>query len=243
MVLDKMERAGDASEMNGEKAITHDQNRLQVLIDDSDRFSLDGFQENDKKILSLLNQDSDLADNHYTFNGLARKLGMHRQSLSRSLHRLESSGLVEKRGSGYSLSKDLSSVLVKKSMVDLENLSKKLSMQSANFLQILHLYIPDEVEVCEIVKGLVGKWFGNLRWLGLAEGDGGFILQWSCSEKFQMNLKIVSRYATVESNAAGEKDRREAVVCSYRIFENIIKIFQRENHSIRQGTSSFSHYN
>jgi DNA-binding Lrp family transcriptional regulator len=214
---------------------------VQLIIDDSSGISLDDFQANDKKILSILNQDNDLSDNRYTFNGLARKLGMHQQSLSRSLHRLENSGLVERSEAGYRPSKNLRSILVKSSRLDLENLSEKISKPNLQFVQVLQLYIPTTVEVEEIVNKLVGKWFGNLRWIGLIGGDGGYVLQWTSGDKFQVNLKIVSRYAIVESNAIGDKSKAEAMVSAYRIFEQITKVFQ--NKSSGKRLDSFNQYN
>lgn len=221
------------------KEITINDKIVQLVIDDS-AISLDDFQENDKKVLSILNQDNDLSDNQYTFNGLARKLGMHQQSLSRSLHRLENSGLVEKSQAGYRPSKSLRSILVKRSRVDIENLSGKISKQHMPFVQVLQLYIPTTVEVEEIVNNLVGKWFGNLRWIGVISGDGGYVLQWANGDKFQVNLKIVSRYAIVESNAMGDKSKAEAMVSAYRIFEQITKIFQNKSSG---KIGSFSQYN
>ncbi len=244
MVLDKMNKIEDSIEENTtEKEIALDEKLVQLVIDDALVVSLDDFRENDKKILSVLNQDSDLADNQYTFNGLARKLNMHQQSLSRSLHRLESSGLVEKGQTGYRLSRNLRSILVQKSRLDLEDLSKKISKQHMQFVQVLQLYIPTTVKVEEIVSKLVGKWFGDLRWIGLIEGDGGYVLQWSCCDKFQINLKIVSRYAIVESNALGEKDKVESMVSAYRIFEQITKIFQKTRLGSQNSLDFFNQYN
>jgi DNA-binding HxlR family transcriptional regulator len=238
-----MEKIETGIEEKKEKEISVDEKIVQIVIDESSAVSLDDFQENDKKVLSVLNQDNDLADNQYTFNGLARKLGMHQQSLSRSLHRLESSGLVKKSQAGYQLSKSLRSIMVKKSQLDLENISKKISRQHMQFVQVLQLYIPAVVEVEEIVSKLVGKWFGELRWIGLIEGDGGYILQWSNSDRFQVNLKIVSRYAIVESNAMGDKDKAESVISAYRIFEQIARVFQKVKSGTRNALDSFNQYN
>ncbi len=230
---------------SNEKEIAVDDKIVQVVIDDSSGMSVDDFQANDKKILSVLNQDSEFVDNVYTFNGLARKLGMHQQSLSRALHRLESAGLVQKTESGYKLSKSLRSVLVKKSRIDLENISKKISKQHLQFVQILQFYIPTTATVEEVVGKLVGKWFANLRWMGLVEDGTGYVLQWANSDKFQVNLKIVSRYAIVESNATSNQDRAEAMVSAHRVFEQITKILQKtqSEKNPQDNFDSFSHYN
>lgn len=225
-----------------EKEIAVDEKVVQIVLGDDSPVTLDDFQENDKKVLSVLNQDTELADNQYTFNGLARKLGMHQQSLSRSLHRLESSGLVEKGGAGYRLSKNLRTILVKKSRLDLEGLSRKISRQHLQFSQLVQTYLPSNVSVEEIVAKLVGKWFGNMRWLGLVEGDGGRILQWAAGDKYQVNLKIISRYAIVESDASSDKDKAEAMVSACRILEQMTKVIRSKSGS-RGGLESFRQYN
>ena len=226
-----------------EKEITVDDKIMQIIVDESSGISLDDFQSNDKKILSVLNQDGDLVDNQYTFNGLVRKLGIHQQSLSRALHRLEDAGIILRTESGYKLRKNLRSVLVKKSRIDLEHLAKKISKQHLQFVQILQLYIPTTVKVDEIVDKLVGKWFGNLRWIGLIEGDGGYVLQWANSDKFQVNLKIISRYATIESNAVSEKDKAESMISAHKIFEQITKVLKTESEKSHKNNHFYNQYN
>ena len=228
-----------------EKEVKVDDKLVQIIIDATSNLSLDDFQTNDKKVLSLLNQDGDVNDNQYTFNGLVRKLGIHQQSLARSLHRLENAGLVKKTDYGYKLTKNLDSVLVKKSRIDLENLSKTISNPHAQFEQVIQLYIPTTVKVEDVVSKLLGKWFGTLRWIGIVEGDGGYVLQWTSNDKYHVNLKLVSRYAVVESDAVGDKNKSEATINAHRILEQITKLLKegqdRTDRKIRYG--SFSLYN
>ena len=224
-----------------EKEVKVDDKMVQIILDSSPDVSLDDFQINDKKVLSLLNQDSDVNDNQYTFNGLVRKLGIHQQSLARSLHRLENAGLVKKTDYGYKLTKNLDSVLVKKSRIDLENLSKTISNQYAQFEQIIQLYIPTTVKVENVVDRLLGKWFGTLRWIGVVEGDGGYVLQWTSNDKYHVNLKLVSRYAVVESDAVGAKNKSEATINAHRILEQITKLL-KENQERPDGKNRYSSF-
>ena len=228
-----------------EKEVKVDDKMVQIVIDDTSSVSLDDFQTNDKKILSLLNQDGDVSDNQYTFNGLVRKLGIHQQSLARSLHRLENAGLVKKTDYGYKLTKNLDSVLVKKSRIDLENLSKIVLHQQAQFEQIIQLYIPTTIKVEDVVNKLLGRWFGTLRWIGIVEGDGGYVLQWTSNEKYHVNLKLVSRYAVVESDAEGAQNKSEATINAHRILEQITKLLKegQERADGKNRYRSFGLYN
>ena len=106
------------------------------------------------------------------------------------------------------------------------------------------MYIPTTVKVEQVVNRLVGKWFGNLRWIGLIEGDGGYILQWANTDKYQVNLKIISRYAIIESNAVGEKNKADAMMSAYRILEQITKTLKTEtDKSYRKSLDPFNQYN
>lgn len=205
-----------------------DSKLVQILVDSSADLSLDGFQENDKKVLSLLNQDANENENQYTFNGIARRLGMHQQSLARSLHRLEEARLVKKTQSGYQIAKNLDLVLVKKSRLDLEQLSKRI-LNHAPFEQIMQLYIPTNIRVEDVVNRLLGKWFGTLRWIGIIEGDGGYILQWASSDRYNVNLKIVSRYAVIESNAVGDIAKSQSMINAHKILEQITRMLKDEH--------------
>jgi len=228
-----------------EKEVKVDDKMVQIVIDNSTNVSLDDFQTNDRKVLSLLNQDSDVNDAQYTFNGLVRKLGIHQQSLARSLHRLESAGLVKKTDYGYKLTKNLDSMLVKKSRIDLENLSKRISHQYEQFEQILQLYIPTDIKVEDVIDKLLGKWFGTLRWIGIIEGDGGHVLQWASSDKYHINLKLVSRYAVVESDALGAKLKSESIIHAHKILEQITRLLKerQERSEDKNRCHSFDSYN
>lgn len=228
-----------------EKEVKVDDKMVQIIIDNSTDVSLDDFQTNDKKVLSVFNQDSDISDNQYTFNGLVRKLGIHQQSLTRSLYRLESAGLVKKTDYGYRLAKNLDSILVKKSRIDLENLSKRISNQYEQFEQILQLYIPTDIKVEDVINKLLGKWFGTLRWIGIVQGDGGYVLQWASSDKYHVNLKLVSRYAVVESDASGANLKSESIIHAHKILEQITKLLKerQERPDDKNRFNSFSSYN
>jgi DNA-binding Lrp family transcriptional regulator len=224
-----------------EKEVKVTDKMVQIIIDNSADVSLDDFQTNDKKVLSLLNQDSGVNDNQYTFNGLVRKLRIHQQSLTRSLHRLEAAGLIQKTDYGYGLTKNLDSILVKKSRIDLENLSTSISHQYDQFEQILQLYIPNEIPVEDVINKLIGKWFGTLRWIGIVEGDGGYVLQWASSDKYHVNLKLVSRYAIVESDATDAKLKSESIIHAHRILEQITKLLKEKHND--NSRHSFDSYN
>jgi hypothetical protein len=147
-----------------------------------------------------------------------RKLGIHQESLSRSLHRLDELGLVEKSELGYKLS------------MKGELLSRnRTSDAKIAYTPLMQSYIPSNIDVSSIVGSLVGKWFKNLRWLGMIEGEMGHSLQWSNeNNSFQVNLRIVGNYVIIETNAGSDKEKVEAMVSAYKIFEYVSKLYSNQ---------------
>jgi DNA-binding HxlR family transcriptional regulator len=196
----------------------------QVLVQEEQPLSAADFHNNDSKILSVLNE----AGSNYSFKGLMRKLNLHQQSLSRALHRLEEMGLVEKSPVGYRLIKGTESAI---SRIDLQR------QKGREYMQLLQTYIPLNLRASEIVRQLLGKWFKNLRWLGMIESGTGYTLQWSSDDgSFQINLRMISDYIVIETNASTEKEKVDAMVGSYAIYEQITKAMQS-----KLGTFSVDH--
>jgi DNA-binding Lrp family transcriptional regulator len=211
------------------KQIISKNTTTQVLIEressnDYPLYSND-FRINDGKILSLLNRE--IGSNYYSFTGLMRKLNIHRQSLARALNRLQGLGLINRTSMGYKLTEN-AILLLSKSGFDLSK-----AREGGEYLQLLQTYIPVNVKANEVVNSLIGKWFNKLRWLGMIEGETGYMLQWinegdSYNNSFQVNLKILSGYIVIETNAGSANEKIEAVVGSYKILQHIVKLFQNK---------------
>lgn len=214
-----------------------------VRVEDSLPLTDDVLHLNDSKILLLMGQE---VRSNYSFKGLIRKLNLHQQSLTRALIRLEDMKLVEKSSIGYKLtengeslmrlllsSKDRAYKLVSNNSI----LEKKKEKEKRNgYIQLLQTYISVDVKPEEILYGLIGKWFNNLRWVGMIESEaGGYMLQWISDDHygFQINLRLISDYLIIETNAASDKEKIEAMIGSYRIFEQISKILRNK---LEEGT-------
>jgi hypothetical protein len=214
-VAQKLEQHADSS---SQKEVASGK---QVLVQDENEFSADDLHGNDTKVLSLLNEEE---GSNYSFKGIMRKLHIHQQSLARALHRLEEMGLVERSQAGYRLSKvgETAAATAAKTRRSIIAVPK-----GREYMQLLQTYIPVDIRPAEIVRALVGKWFRNLRWVGLIESGTGFTLQWASEDgSFQINLRMVSDYVIIETNAASEKEKLQAMVGSYAMYEQITKILQ-----------------
>jgi predicted transcriptional regulator len=190
----------------------------------------------DKRILWLL---SEHLWSTYSFKALERKLNVHQQTLARSLRRLIELNFIEKSPSGYRLNEMSASTvisLVENSTNDVfsneeENLSEEIanSKKIKRFKQLLQIHLPVKLDVEHLVAGIIHKWFGNLRWLGLVKKDTGYRLEWIAMDKysnkelFKINVSIVSEYLIVESDAETDSKKIEAMSYSNKIVGEIIK--------------------
>ena len=193
----------------------------QILVEDNDdsqsSLSANDFHNNDNKILALLNE----AGSNYSFKGLMRKLNLHQQSLSRALHRLEEMELVEKSLVGYRLSKRGVNAMSSTELL------QQYKPKSREYMQLLQTYIPLNVKPSEVMRHLIGRWFKNLRWIGMISSDTGYTLQWASDDgSFQINLRLIAEYIVIETNASTEKEKVQAMVGSYAIYEQITKVIQ-----------------
>ena len=195
----------------------------QILVEDNDddnsqeSLSVGNFRNNDNKILALLNEPG----SNYSFRGLMRKLNLHQQSLSRALHRLEEMNLVEKSPLGYRLS-EAGAIAVSKT-----ELLQQQKPRGREYMQLLQTYIPLHIKASEVMRHLIGRWFKNLRWIGMIRSDTGYTLQWVSDDgSFQINLRLIAEYIVIETNASTEKEKVQAMVGSYAIYEHITKVMQ-----------------
>lgn len=210
-----------------EKEIISTNKTTQVLIkkddngDDEYLSAIKDFHMNDSKILTLLNQEA--GSNYYSFTGLMRKLNLHQQSLVRALNRLQDLGLIDRSNKGYTLSKNGILTLSKNSVMG----SIDKTIRGKEYILLLQTYIPIKIRTKEIIHSLMGKWFNNIRWAGLIENEMEHLLQWiSDDNSFQINLRIISGCIVIETNATSDKEKIEAMIGSYRIFEQIMRILQ-----------------
>src|SRR5579862_1000415 len=118
--------------------------------------------DNDLVILRAIGEDHDASE--LSFQGIKRKLGLHQETLSRSLHRLQRDGFVERLDHAYRISpKGVHTIGDDKSRL---NPLSKMEPVDPYSVSLLRAKLPSDVSTSELVNSLSFKWFGNLRWLG-----------------------------------------------------------------------------
>ena len=142
--------------------------------------------ERDTDVLSVINSE-DLTV--FTFDGLKRRLGLHPETLSRILARLEQEGLLTKEAHGYKVTPKITKLKLHEPRTE------------ENHVPLLQTYLPSNVQIQHLIANLSGKWFGALRWFGLAENSRGVAMKWVTEDGgIQINATIADSTLTIEAS-------------------------------------------
>jgi DNA-binding HxlR family transcriptional regulator len=173
-------------------------------------------------LMVLLDSKDENTTSVFSFNGLKIRLNLHQEILSRSLRRLKELELIEKTKSGY------------KSTIDGKIIFSKLvntnQTDQRKNTQILQIYIPFKILNKQLVENLVGKWFGNLRWIGTVQSITGYQLRWKDIESFiEISVHISDTNIIVETNDNNPSNMSKAFSYSTKIIDLISNIVMRNN--------------
>jgi DNA-binding Lrp family transcriptional regulator len=169
------------------------------------------FSERDNDVLALLSEE-DLTT--FSFDGLKRRLGLHPETLSRVLNRLEQEGIVKKGSTGYDVTPKI-------------NGFARLHPTSitASRVPLLQTYLPSDLPVPQLVSNLKGKWFGLLRWLGLSACDGSVTLKWITEDGgVQVDANISESVLNIEAKFFQDKNLNIALKASYQLLTHVSKL-------------------
>jgi hypothetical protein len=164
--------------------------------------------ERDADVLAVLSEE-DLAT--FSFEGLKRRLGLHPETLSRILLRLEQEGFVEKTAEGYGVTPRIN-----------EFLRTNPIYNGESRVSLLKTFLPSDISVAQLVSDLRGRWFGFLRWLGLSDNGGSVALKWITEDGgIQVEAHISETSLAIEAKFLQEKDMNMALKACYQLLNHI----------------------
>jgi len=177
--------------------------------------------ENDLLILRAIGGDSDAQN--VSFQGIKRKLGLHQETLSRALHRLQRDGFIERLQQGYRISNKGRATIISQNTVFVEP-----SYYDERYpISVLSAMLPEDVNVQDVVSSLSYKWFGNLRWLGFGESRDSTTMSWITSDSdLRVTVKIKDDSLTIESFANRTDAASKAIMSAYDLFDHITKVLK-----------------
>jgi len=166
--------------------------------------------ERDVDVLELI-ETEDLAT--FTFDGLKRRTGLHSETLSRVLSRLEEDGIIKKGPEGYKVTPKITELRLNR------------SRQEVPSTPLIQTYLPSDLMTHQLILGLKGKWFGFLRWLGISENGQGITLKWITEDGgIQIAANIQGTALNIEAKFLTNNNLNLAIKASYQLMSLIGKL-------------------
>jgi hypothetical protein len=173
--------------------------------------------ERDADVLALI-ENEDLAI--FTFDGLKRRTGLHSETLSRILNRLEQEGIVKKEPQGYRVTPKVT------------KLKLHQTHNEKPTTPLIQTFLPSDLMTQQLILALKGKWFGVLRWLGISENNQGVTLKWITEDGgIQISANIQGTALNIEAKFLTSTNLNLALKASYQLMSNIGKICQSSHAS------------
>jgi len=180
--------------------------------------------ERDADVLALIEKE-DLAT--FTFDGLKRRIGLHPETLSRILSRLESEGIIKKEPEGYKVNPKVT------------RLKLHGHHREEATTPLIQTFLPSDLRTDQLILSLKGKWFGHLRWLGISENNQGITLKWITEDgSIQIAANIQGSALNIEAKFLTNNNLNLALKASYQLMANIGKLCQ-SSHGVRVQNVAF----
>jgi hypothetical protein len=81
------------------------------------------------------------------------------------------------------------------------------------------------MQIQQLITNLKGKWFGLLRWFGLAEDNRGVTMKWVTEDGgIQINATIQDSTLTIEAKFLRDNNLNRALSASYQLMTYIGKL-------------------
>ena len=166
--------------------------------------------ERDADVLALI-ETEDLAT--FTFDGLKRRTGLHSETLSRILNRLEQEGIVKKEREGYRVTPKIT------------ELKLRQPQKETPTTPLIQTFLPSDLMTQQLILSLKGRWFGMLRWLGISENNQGVTLKWITEDgAIQIAANIQGTALNIEAKFLTSNNVNIALKASYQLMSLIGKL-------------------
>jgi hypothetical protein len=174
----------------------------------------DSIGQRDTSVLHVIREEELTS---FTFDGLKRRLGVHPETLSRILYRLEEQGIIEKAAKCYNVTGKAQQLL-----------RPHITRETQPTVPILQTLLSPDIPIQQIISNLRGKWFGSLRWIGTSQTLEGTALKWITEDGgTQIEAIFTEGTLSIEAKPLTEKDLNKAMKASYQLIAYITKLYSK----------------
>jgi len=183
---------------------------IQPSINDAVQFEDLDLDDRELEVLKLLSSEENA---HFSFQGLRRRLGLHQETLTRTLKRLEDVQAIERSPDGYKLRNSGSSF------------SFTVRTNQPPSKPIVEAYLPTQVDVTVLFQRLRGRWFGNFRWLGYSHDGNLLSMSWISEDgRMQLQARITGGKIAIGADVYANYNETEQMAAAYQLFDHITKV-------------------
>lgn len=187
----------------------------------------DSIGQKDTSVLHVIGEEE---LTNFTFDGIKRRLGVHPETLSRILYRLEEQGIIEKAPRGYNVTSKARQLL-----------RQHPTYETQPTVPILQTLLPPDIPTEQITSHLRGRWFGNLRWVGTSQTQEGTALKWITEDGgTQIEAIFTQGTLSIEAKPLTEKDLNKALKASYQLIGYITRLYSKPTRT--RPIAFFAHY-
>jgi DNA-binding Lrp family transcriptional regulator len=166
--------------------------------------------ERDAGVLSLVDEEELTT---FTFDGLKRRLGLHPETLSRILSRLEEESIVKKTPEGYEVTPKIAKLKLSPARRETQSVS------------LLQTFLPSNMVIQHLISELKGRWFGILRWVGMSETSEGVTLKWITEDGgIQIAASISGTSLNIDAKFLTNNNLDLALKAAYQLMAHIGKL-------------------
>jgi DNA-binding transcriptional ArsR family regulator len=173
-------------------------------------FDESDFDDREREVLKLLAREQ---NTYFSFQGLKRRLGLHQETLTRTLKRLEEAHAIERSPDGYRLR-------------NLDN-TYSFDIQSNDIYAkpLIEAYLPGDVDVTVLFQKLRGHWFSNFRWLSYSQEGTQLSMTWISEDgQMQVQARIGGGKITIVADSLSRSEEPRRIAAAYQLFDHVTKV-------------------
>ena len=173
-------------------------------------FDESDLDDREREVLKLLSREQ---NTYFSFQGLKRRLGLHQETLTRTLKRLEEAHAIERSPEGYRLRNPSNTF------------SFDIRTNEIYAKPLIDAYLPADVDVTVLFQRLRGHWFSNFRWLGYSQDGTQLSMTWISEDgQMQVQARVGGGKITIVADSLSRNEEPRRIAAAYQLFDHVTKV-------------------